>query len=74
LCFNEYTQKFTTFYSWIPSFSENIDNIFFSYDRDTSKKLAFIEYNKEGSIAITEDVDQNINMDRPFTIIAKAGS
>lgn len=37
LCYNEIQQKFTTFYSWIPSYSANIDNIFFSFDRTTSK-------------------------------------
>ena len=41
LCYNEIlAQKgngFQTFYSWIPSYSANIDNIFFSFDRDTSK-------------------------------------
>lgn len=40
LCYNEIMQKFTTFYSWIPSYSENINNIFFSFDRETSKKIA----------------------------------
>ena len=40
LCFNERignSGTFVTFYSWIPSFSANIDNMFFSFDRDTSK-------------------------------------
>ena len=37
LCYNEVQQKFTTFYSWVPSYSANIDNIFFSFDRNTSK-------------------------------------
>lgn len=40
LCFSEPLEKFTTFYSWIPSYSENINNIFFSFDRDTSKYIA----------------------------------
>lgn len=40
LCYNEIMQKFVTFYSWIPSYSENIDNIFFSFDRTTSKDIA----------------------------------
>lgn len=40
LCYNEVLDKFITFYSWIPSFSENIDNIFFSFDRETSKNVA----------------------------------
>lgn len=37
ICYNEITQKFTTFYSWVPSYSANIDNIYFSFDRNTSK-------------------------------------
>jgi hypothetical protein len=37
LCYNEITQTFTTFYSWIPSYSANIDNIMFTFDRNTSK-------------------------------------
>lgn len=40
LCYNELTQCFVTFYSWIPSFSENIDNIYFSFNRDTSKWIS----------------------------------
>lgn len=40
LCWNELLQKFITFYSWIPSFMENIDNIPFSFNRDTSKWIA----------------------------------
>lgn len=40
LCWNELLQKFITFYSWIPSFMENINNIPFSFNRDTSKWIA----------------------------------
>lgn len=40
LCYNEQLGKFTTFYSWIPSWSENIHNIYFSYDRNASKWIA----------------------------------
>ena len=29
ICFNEYTDIWTTFYSWLPSYSANIQNIFF---------------------------------------------
>lgn len=37
LCWNEVTNSFTTFYSWVPSYSANIDNIMFTFDRNTSK-------------------------------------
>lgn len=37
LCYNELKQKWITFYSWVPSYSENIYNQYFSFDRNTSK-------------------------------------
>ena len=40
LCWNEMLGIFTTFYSWIPSNMENIDNIPFSFDRDTVKAIS----------------------------------
>lgn len=42
LCYNELLGEFVTFYSWIPSYSENIDTQFFSFDRDTSKILSLL--------------------------------
>ena len=45
ICYNEVMQKFVTFYSWIPSYSENIDNIFFSFDRNSSKSITKITQN-----------------------------
>jgi hypothetical protein len=45
LCYNELMGEFITFYSWIPSYSENIDTKFFSFDRDTSKYLALLNKN-----------------------------
>ena len=40
LCWNELLEKFITFYSWVPSFMENIDNVPFSFNRDTSKWIS----------------------------------
>ena len=40
LCWNELTNSFVTFYSWVPSYMENINNIPFSFNRDTSKWIA----------------------------------
>ena len=40
ICYNEVMQKFVTFYSWIPSYSANIDNIHFSFNGDTSKWIS----------------------------------
>lgn len=39
LCYNENLKKFITFYSWIPSYSININNVFFSLDKEDSKNI-----------------------------------
>ena len=45
LCYNEITKSFITFYSWLPSYSANIDNIFFTFDRSVSKYIAKLGLN-----------------------------
>ena len=40
LCWNELLQMFVTFYSWVPSYMENINNVPFSFNRNTSKWIA----------------------------------
>ena len=47
LCWNELQNKWITFYSWIPSFSENIYNQYFSFDRETSKQIAKLAINQK---------------------------
>ena len=42
LCYNELLGQFITFYSWVPSYSENIDTKFFTFDRSTSKFLSLL--------------------------------
>ena len=42
LCYNELLGAFITFYSWIPSYSTNIDTKFFTFDRNTSKYLSLL--------------------------------
>ena len=42
LCFNELLNEFVTFYSWVPSYSENIDTQFFTFNRNTSKWLSLL--------------------------------
>lgn len=39
LCWNEDLQEFQTFFDWIPVDSENIDNIYFSFDRDQIEEV-----------------------------------
>lgn len=56
LCYNEDTnvKTFTTFYSWLPSYSANIDNIFFTFDRQASKELAML-YDYQGKLKLSSD-------------------
>lgn len=56
LCWNELLGIFTTFYSWIPSEMENIDNIPFSFDRETVKaigKLGISDHGNDYSDGVT---------------------
>ena len=46
ICFNERLGKWITFYSWVPSYSENIYNSLFSFDRNTSKWIAKLGISK----------------------------
>lgn len=61
LCWNENLLKWVTFYSWVPSFSENIYNQYFSFDRNTSKwiaKLGISNHDNDFSDGIT--LEKNI--------------
>lgn len=49
ICYNEVLQRWVTLYSWIPSYSENIDNIYFSFNRHTSKLISKLGTSKKGS-------------------------
>ena len=56
LCWNELLGIFTTFYSWIPSEMENIDNVPFSFDRETVKaigKLGISDHGNDYSDGVT---------------------
>ena len=55
LCYNEILDKFITFYSWIPSYSENIDNIFFSFDRNASKNILCTSLDYSNPLCISID-------------------
>lgn len=66
LCWNELLEIFTTFYSWIPSEMESIDNIPFSFDRETVKaigKLGVSDYGNDYSdgVTLTNNVIDNIS-------------
>lgn len=49
LCYNENMEQFVTFYSWVPSYSDNIYNSFFSFDRQTSKWISKLGQSHQGN-------------------------
>ena len=61
LCYNELLGEFVTFYSWVPSFSENIDTQFFTFDRNTAKGLSLLS---KSNYAIQEN--NGILLDTPI--------
>lgn len=64
LCWNEFLQKFVTFYSWVPSYSENIYNQYFSFDRNTSKYIAKLGIsNSENNFSDGITLDHNVFSD-----------
>ena len=85
LCYNEIMGKFITFYSWVPSFMENIYNVPFSFNRDTSKwisKLGTSHSTSSFAAGITltnvvfdssQEGNGNINFTFPITYITKQG-
>ena len=87
LCWNELLQKFITFYSWVPSYMENINNVPFSFNRDTSKWIAKLgtshaENSFADGITLSNVIMENIENDKgevvtnfkfPFSYINKKG-
>ena len=74
LCWNEILGIFTTFYSWIPSEMQNIDNIPFSFNRDTAKAIGKLGVSNHGNeysdgVTLTNNVLQITNTG--FTVINK---
>lgn len=63
ICYNEVMQKFVTFYSWVPSYSANIDNIYFSFNRDTSKWISKLASSSSLSTSADGVVLSNVVID-----------
>lgn len=62
LCYNERTKTFVTKYSWTPCYSENIDNIFYSLDKERAELLGILWDNQNGkglSLAKHENNDND---------------
>lgn len=66
LCWNERIQKWVTFYSWVPSYSENIYNQYFSFNRNTSKWIAKLGISKHDNdfsdgVTLTKNIIEPYN-------------
>ena len=69
LCWNELANNgygaFISFYSWVPSYSENIYSSFFSFDRNTSKLISKLGITNgafdEGNIIIANNIIKDNN-------------
>lgn len=64
LCWSEPLSSFVTFYSWVPSFMEDINNVPFSFNRNTSKWIAKLGVSHAGSsfadgITLTNNIIEN---------------
>lgn len=58
LCYNEETQKFVTFYDWTPLQSANIDNIYFSFDKDAMENTLSPDPDKQSIEQIIPQLKQ----------------
>jgi hypothetical protein len=80
LCWNEYMNEgsggFVTFYSWVPSVMENINNIPFSFDRNVSKWIAKLGTSHEDNsfadgITLSNTVINNYFRDNSKKVVDK---
>lgn len=52
VCYNERLDKWATRYSWIPLYSENVNNVYYSLDKKRAEILAYIYNNINASSGI----------------------
>lgn len=58
ICYNERLDKWATRYSWIPLYSENVNNIYYSLDKKRAEILAYIYNNinaASGIVSLSSD-------------------
>jgi len=70
LCFNDKLNKWITRYSWTPVSSASIDNVYFSFDKDSAKNMSLIGYSLANS-SMSEGIvisDVNINAKTAQTV------
>lgn len=71
LCYNENLQKFITRYSWTPIHSANVNNVFFSFDKDAIR--GSLNLSSDGSLITNNDEMLPVE-DAPDINIWKHGS
>lgn len=79
LCYNERLDLWTTRYSWLPLYSENVNNIFYSLDKKRAEVLAHIydNINATTGIVVTSSDSSlwdDISSDHQMEITAKGYS
>lgn len=77
ICYNERLDKWSTRYSWIPLYSENVNNIYYSLDKKRAEILAYIYDNinaSAGIVSATTDSNQwNLN-DATHNVVFKVNA
>ena len=76
LCYNEVLNKWITFYSWIPSYGENINNNLFTFDREVSRGISKlgvsnINYPWASGIVLNKNIISNTDEDLELSIANK---
>jgi len=67
LCYNEQLNNWTTRYSWMPSFSENLNNVMFSFARGTCKVTSMISKSISGADGLGS-IYIDSNVEEPLTV------
>lgn len=63
ICYNERIDKWSTRYSWIPLYSENVNNIYYSLDKKRAEILAYIYDNINASAGIVSATTESNQWD-----------
>lgn len=79
ICYNERLDKWSTRYSWIPLYSDNVNNVYYSLDKKRAEVLAHIydNINATTGIVVTDPEKvlwNNIKADHTIEVTAKGYS
>ena len=60
-CYNERLRIWTTRYSWVPLYSENINNSYFSFDKKRAEILSYVSENNSCEYGLRIDKENKID-------------